>query len=382
MLASGQHQIHVREKKVDTGFMKILHVETGRHLYGGPQQVIYLCSGLSRLGVDSVLVCPPGSGVSEAAARAKIRTITIGCAGDFDLRFAWRLKQVLAEERPDIVHCHSRRGADILGGLAAKLAGVPAVLSRRVDNPEPRMLAKFRFRAFERVVAISKMIAGVLEQSGVDRRKIVVIRSAVDASQFPDVPDCGRFHREFGIAPDHFVIAVAAQFIERKGHRYLLDAVAQLHPRYPGLRLILFGQGPLQGALKARCAELGIGDIVQFAGFRRDLDEYLGCIDILVHPALQEGLGVITLKAQAAGIPVVGFRAGGLGESVRHGETGILVPTGDSNALAGAIARLADDSRLRHRYGATARQRMCAEFTIEGMAEQHLTLYKSILNGK
>ncbi|MDH4106962.1 MAG: glycosyltransferase family 4 protein [Gammaproteobacteria bacterium] len=361
--------------------MKILHVETGRHLYGGPQQVLYLCSGLARLGVDSVLVCPPASGVAEAAARAKIRTITVGCAGDFDLRFGWRLKQLLADERPDIVHCHSRRGADSLGGLAAKLAGIPAVLSRRVDNPESGLLAKLRYRPYVRVVAISTTIAGILEQAGVERRKIVVIRSAVDAAHFPEVPDCGRFHREFRIEPDHFVIAAAAQFIERKGHRYLLEAVAALRPRYPKLRVVLFGQGPLQRVLKARCAELGIADIVQFAGFRRDLDEYLGCIDILVHPALQEGLGVITLKAQAAGVPVVGFRAGGLSEAVLHGETGLLVPTGDSEALADAIARLADDNRLRHRYGATARQRMRAEFTIEGMAEQHLSLYKSILNG-
>jgi len=361
--------------------MKILHVETGRHLYGGPQQVIYLCTGLARLGVDSVLVCPPGSGVSEAAARAKIRTITMSCSGDFDLRFGWRLKQLIEDERPDVVHCHSRRGADVLGGLAARLAGVPAVLSRRVDNPEPAVLARLRCRPFERVVAISRMIAGILEQAGIDRRKIVVIRSAVDASQFPDVPDCGRFHREFRIGGVHFVIAAAAQFIERKGHHYLLDAVAELKPRYPDLRVVLFGQGPLQTELKARCATLGIDDIVQFAGFRRDLDEYLGCVDVLVHPALREGLGVITLKAQAAGVPVVGFRAGGLGESVLHGETGLLVPTGDAPALAQAISRLADDSRLRHRYGATARQRMRTEFTIETMAEQHLTMYKSILDG-
>ncbi|MFQ5610206.1 MAG: glycosyltransferase, partial [Woeseiaceae bacterium] len=106
--------------------MKILHVETGRHLYGGPQQVLYLMSALGELGHEGTLVCPPASGIDAAARAQRLHTRNLFCAGDLDLPFAYRLVQYINETKPDIVHCHSRRGADVLGGLAASFADVPA----------------------------------------------------------------------------------------------------------------------------------------------------------------------------------------------------------------------------------------------------------------
>jgi glycosyltransferase involved in cell wall biosynthesis len=360
--------------------MKILHVETGRHLYGGPQQVLYLCGGLARSGVDNLLVCPPGSDVDVAARSQGIEVLNLECAGDLDLRFMWRLRQVLDEQEPDIVHCHSRRGGDFLGGQAAAMAGTPAVLSRRVDNSEPGFLSGLRYRHFRKVIAISEAIAGVIADAGLGRDRIEVIRSAIDAERFSAKPDIEQYQRLFRIEPDHFVVASAAQFIPRKGHRYLLRAAAELRHRYPQLKLVLFGQGPLENELRAMTADLELGNMVQFAGFREDLDDYLGCFDILAHPALKEGLGVIALKASAAGVPVVGFAAGGLGEVVRHEESGLLVPVGDSQKLAEAIELLINDSELRSQYGRIAAQRMRDHFSVVQMVDKHITMYESILD--
>ena len=124
--------------------MKILHVETGRHFLGGPQQVVYLINALRERGHENILVCPPDSGIDTVARQAGIRVQNLFCAGDLDLPFAYRLSQFLKDEMPDIVHCHSRRGADLLGGLAASLADVPAVVSRRVDNTELRFPRRSR----------------------------------------------------------------------------------------------------------------------------------------------------------------------------------------------------------------------------------------------
>jgi glycosyltransferase involved in cell wall biosynthesis len=202
--------------------MKILHVETGRHLYGGPQQVIYLIKALSDLGHDSTLVCPPGSGIDSAARTAGISVRNLFCAGDLDLPFAYRLAQYIAESKPDIVHCHSRRGADILGGLAASFADVPAVVSRRVDNTEMRLVAALRYRPFRKVIAISEAIAAVLRDRGVEPERLTVIRSAVDVAAFAESGDCAAFRCEFGIPDGAVVIAAAGQLIPRKGHSYLL----------------------------------------------------------------------------------------------------------------------------------------------------------------
>jgi glycosyltransferase involved in cell wall biosynthesis len=361
--------------------MKILHVETGRHLYGGPQQVIYLVSALLERGHDCTLVCPPETGVDSAARSAGIQVRNLFCAGDLDLPFAYRLTQYIQATGPDLVHCHSRRGADILGGLAASFADVPAIVSRRVDNTEMRLMAALRYRPFRKIIAISEAIAAVLRDHDVDADRIKVIRSAVDTTRFEKPVNRDAFLKEFGIPKDAIIIGAAGQLIPRKGHRYLLQAIADLRHKHPEIRLIIFGEGHLNNQLRAQAASLGLGEVVKFAGFREDLDDFMGAFDIFVHPALAEGLGVATLKAAAAGVPVIGFNAGGLPEAVVDGETGILVSPENVEELRTAIATLIDDVDLRHRMGAAGQQRMQSEFSIDTMADKHDEFYESVLNG-
>ena len=361
--------------------VKILHVETGRHYLGGPQQVIYLIKALRERGHKNTLVCPPESGIDGVARQDGIWVQNLFCAGDLDLPFAYRLSQFIKEHAPDIVHCHSRRGADLLGGLAASVADVPAVVSRRVDNTEMRLLAAIRYRPFRKVIAISEAIADVLRDRGVEAERLEIIRSAVDVGAFQAATDCAAFRREFGLADGDFAVAAAGQLIPRKGHQYLLQAVADLTDRCPQLKLIIFGEGYLGNQLRAQASSLGLGDVVQFAGFRDDLDSFVSCFDLFVHPALAEGLGVAALKASAAAMPVVGFEAGGLSEAVGHEETGLLVPPEDADALADAIKRLVDDPDLGRQYGEAGRLRMQNEFSIATMADKHVALYESVLNG-
>ncbi len=361
--------------------MKILHVETGRHFLGGPQQVVYLINALRQRGHDNTLVCPPDSGINNVAREAGIRVQNLFCAGDLDLPFAYRLSQFLKELQPDIVHCHSRRGADILGGLAASIADIPTVVSRRVDNTEMRLMAALRYRPFKKVVAISEAIKDVLLDRGVEAERLVVIRDAVDVSAFDHAPDCEALRKEFALETQDFVIAAAGQLIPRKGHQYLLQAVADLRDRHPQLKLILFGEGYLNNQLRAQAASLKLGDVVQFAGFRDDLDEFLPCFDLFAHPALAEGLGVSALKASAAGLPVVGFAAGGMVEAVSHEKTGLLVAPEDGAALAAAIARFVDDPQLAQQFGAAGKRYMRDDFSIDTMTDKHIELYETVVNG-
>ena len=157
--------------------------------------------------------------------------------------------------------------------------------------------------------------------------------------------------------------------------------MAQLKDRLPRLKLVIFGKGFLNRQLQDQATSLGLDDVVQFAGFREDLDEFVGCFDLFAHPALAEGLGVAALKAAAAGLPVVGFAAGGLNEAVADGKTGSLVDAEDAGALAAAIERLANEPELAREFGAAGRQRMQSEFSIATMADQHIALYESVLNG-
>ena len=360
--------------------MKIVHVETGRHYYGGAQQVIWLIKGLSERGIENTLVCPPHSGIEAAARESSIAVRNLECSGDFDFRFAWRLRQLVVAEKPDLVHCHSRRGADFLGGQALALTRVPAVLSRRVDHTEPGLIAKMRYWPFRKVIAISEHVASVLAEVGLDLVRLETIRSAVDVDSINQTPDCDAFRRKFDIDDNDFVIAMVAQFIPRKGHRFLFDVIPNLRYSYPNVRVLLFGCGPHEKNLRALATRLNLYGTLQFAGFHEDLDEYLACIDLLVHPATNEGLGVAMLKAAAAGVAVLAFETAGAREAVVHGKSGVLVPPSDVASLQKAIAMMIDETQLRLKFGQFGRQRMKDEFSVGTMVERHIELYESVIN--
>jgi len=360
--------------------MRIIHVETGRHFYGGAQQVIWLIRGLGAAGVDCQLVCPPESDIHIAAERDGISVLPIPCAGDHDLRFAWRLGKQLRANLPDLVHCHSRRGADFLGGWAAKSAGIPAVLSRRVDNPESHWIAEQRYRPFRKVIAISENIASVLTKGGFDWSRLAVIRDAVDVGSIKADVERVVLFDEFNVPAKAFAIAVVAQLIPRKGHRFLLDVLPGLCALHPYIKVVFFGAGEGEAKLRALARKLGLSATVQFAGFRHDLDDYLAAFDILVHPAEREGLGVAMLKGAAAGLPVIAFDIAAAREVVVHARTGLLIPPGDLSGLQNAIELMIDEPQLRRDLGSAGRRRMEDEFSVKTMVESHIELYEQVLN--
>ncbi len=360
--------------------LKTVHVETGRHFYGGAQQVVWLLEGLSAAGVACQLVCPPDSDIQAAAVNAGLDVQPIPCAGDLDIRFAWRLRRFLRLSRPDLVHCHSRRGADFLGGWAASSAGIPAILSRRVDNPESASIAALRYRPFQRVIAVSNNIASVLQRNGLDDERLQVIRDAVDVTCVDPEPAADVLQTLFGINENHFAIAVVAQLIRRKGHRFLFDVLPGLCLKHPQMKVVIFGVGPEEEHLRALVRKLGLSGAVIFAGFRLDLDQYLAAFDLLVHPAEQEGLGVAMLKGAAAGLPVIAFDVAGAKEAVGHGKTGALIPVGDLESLQKAIELMIDEPEMRRNLGDAGRQRMQEEFSVTTMVEGHINLYEQVLN--
>jgi glycosyltransferase involved in cell wall biosynthesis len=359
--------------------MKVLHIEAGMHLYGGALQVVYLLRGLHGVGVTNLLACPQGSAIGAAAAPvAEVHPLVM--RGDLDPRFGWQMVRLIRRTRPDLVHVHSRRGADLWGPLAARLAGARAIITRRVDNPEPVWLARFRYGAFERVVTISEGIRQVLLAEGVPRNKVVCVHSAVDVAAYRPGGDRAWFRREFALAEDETAVAVIAQLIPRKGHQVLIDALPEVLAAVSRTRVLFFGQGPLREALEAQCAERGVAQHVVFAGFRADLERILPCLDLIVHPAFMEGLGVSLLQAAACGVAIVAARAGGIPEVVRHGESGLLVEPGDGGALAGAILALLQDPERRQALGRGGRALVERCFSLESMVAGNLQVYRNLLN--
>jgi len=357
--------------------LKILHVEGGRHLYGGAYQVLHLLRGLAARGHDNLLACPEGCALSAAATPfSAVHSLPMG--GDLDLPMIIRLRRLIQAGHPDLVHLHSRIGADVMGGIAARLSGVPVIHTRRVDNPEPRPWVAVKYRLYDRVVVISEGIRKVLLAEGLPEAKLRLVRSAVDWAAY--ARPCARrmFSNRLRLPEEALVIGVIAQLIPRKGHGDLLEALPPLMRRHPRLHALFFGQGPLAEPLREQIARAGLEQRVRLVGFRDDLTDLLACLDLVVHPARMEGLGVSLLQAASAGVPIVASRVGGIPEAVRDGENGLLVSPGDTLALREAIDRLITDPELRHTLGAGGQALMAREFSVDTMVEGNLAVYHEL----
>lgn len=362
--------------------MKVLHVESGRHLYGGALQAVLLMRGLAQRGHENHLACRTGAAIGTAAA-AHATVHELPMKGDVDVFTWWRLRQLIRQVQPDMVHLHARFGTDVWGALAARSEGVPVVHSRRVDNRERRWVVRWKYPLYDKVVAISHGIRHVLLSEGVPPDQVVCVHSAVDTERYqPNAPrdsDRAWFDAQFGLQPGDLAVALIAQFIPRKGHRVLVDAMPAVLARHPNTKVIFLGQGPQEAPLKQLVAERGLQASVLFGGFRDDLHRVMPSLDLVVHPAATEGLGVSLLQAASCGVPIVATRAGGIPEIVQPGHTGELVTPGDAPALAAALIQLLGDAPLRERYGQAARQWVLDGFSTRSMVEGNLAVYREVL---
>lgn len=358
--------------------MNILHVEGGARLYGGALQVLYLLQGLAAQGITNTLICRPGCALAERA-RPFATVCETALHGDLDLGIVVRLGRILRAMRPDVLHLHSRIGADTMGGIAGRLHNVPVVHTRRVDNPEPRWQAALKYRLHDRVIAISHGIAAMLRRVGVPEHKIRVVHSAVAAADY--MRPCQRdvVLARVGLPATTRLLGMVAQLIPRKGHRVLLEALPPLLRQHPSLHVLLFGQGGEEQRLRARIAQPDLSGRIHVLGFRDDLADWLPCLEILVHPALREGLGVALLQASAAGVPIVASRVGGIPEAVRDGFNGLLVPPGEVMALRAALARLLAEPETRARFGQAGSVWVREAFSLTAMTAGNVAVYNELV---
>lgn len=363
--------------------MKLVHIEAGRHLYGGARQAAYLIRALAARGLDNVVVCTQGSAIGRSLrGLPRVEIVEWPLHGDLDLALPGRLRRLLQASRPDLVHVHSRRGADSFGGRAARAAGVPAVLTRRVESAEPGFWLGIKLRPYTAVVAISQAVRDELAvRAGIDRSAIRLIPSAVDGELFrPDAAARARLLERFDLPEGAFILATAAQLIARKGQDFVLDIAAHLQSRRPEFRWLLFGRGPGRARLERRARRLGLGDTLRFCGFVTDWCQVLPGLDLLLHPARREGLGSVVLEAMSAGVPVLASAVGGLVDVVETGADGRLLPPDDTQAWTAAIVELADDTRQRRRLGEAARRKAGTVYTIARMTDRYLELYRDVVD--
>jgi glycosyltransferase involved in cell wall biosynthesis len=294
------------------------------------------------------------------------------------------VRRRLTAVQPELVHTHLEY-ADVLGGLAARWLGIPAVSTLHVmrweqdlrSRARAGLAALVRRRCTYRVIAVSDAASRAYLAQGWDVAEHVVTipnGSAATAHQ-----GAGRAVRaELGIAPEAVVVGMLTVLRPGKGHEVAAEAVRMLATELPHLRLLVAGDGPARREVEHALAPLGRAAVM--AGHRNDAMEILDACDVLVHPSRFDAFPTGLIEAMAAGVPVVATRVGGIPEIVAHDETGLLLdaPT-NPKTLAHALWPLLTDPNLRAAMGARARERYRHGFTAERWAERLLALYREAI---
>ncbi len=360
--------------------MKSLHLDMGRIWRGGQRQCYLLCRNLAAAGHETHLVCRRAAPLWREAQGSGAILHALNSAGEMDVAAALRLALLVRRDGPRLLAAHDAHAFGLLA-LAKFLAGfrAPIVYHRRVDVPIGRWFgSRWKLRRASRFICVSRRIAAMVEQSGVDSRLIRVVHSGTaGVERSPGARD--GICRQLGIEPAVTLLAAVGGLIAHKGHRVLLEACARLEAPGCDLHLLLVGDGPLRGHLEAQAERLGLSRRVHFLGERRDLGTLFGAMDLFVHPSLTEGLGTSILDAFASGVPVIASRTGGIPEIVRDGETGRLAEPGDVKSLANAIDRALGDRAASLEMAAKARRLFQESFTDQAMARATLACYTELL---
>src|SRR6185295_563471 len=317
------------------------------------------------------------------AAEAEAIGIPLFCVGEFPglrhpLAFA-RLVRTIRAFGPMIVHTHLQ-SANLYGRLAARIARVPIIVAteHNVYTIKARRyvrIERWLARTTDALVAVSGEVRQFLSnQIGVAPSAIRVIANGV-ALRSPSAEGVAALRAQVGGADAGIVLGTIASLTSKKGHAYLLRAVAQLRDRGVTCTLVLAGDGPERPRLEALTRELGLAGRVQFLGTVPQPADVLAAIDVFVLPSLVEGLPLALLEAMLAGTAVVATSVGGVPEVVESGVNGLLVRPANETELADAIATLVGSPELRARLAARARETIERGFTEAAYLESLSALY-------
>ena len=373
--------------------IKILYIITSSGIGGAEKILYYTATGLDYNKYDISVCSLKNKG--EIARTLEKQGIEVCCLhmGGRERFLGWlssiitliRLFPYLIRIRPTIVHSFLFR-ANILARIAGYLTGVPIVISSvRVMGGEKKYFHYVeRITSFmvDHYVTVSESVKRyIIDKSKISAEKISVIYNGVNIKsqdnsyeQNPKMP--------FKIKDKDRILMTVGRLHKQKGHCYLIQAVSKVRKEFPKVKLLVTGEGEEENNLKKLVKSLDLMNEVIFAGLSSDIERILPMAELFILPSLWEGLPNALLEAMAAGKPVVATKVGGIPEIVVHGETGMLIPPRDTDALAAAIIDLLQNRLKAKDMGEAGRIRAGKRFSIYKMIEKTENLYQELLKKK
>lgn len=376
--------------------IKICHLISSCLTHHGPSNVLIPIvrqsdPKLYQFSVWSLYPPPENRNPQQILREVGARFQVFKMASFIDARILVSLVRGLRLLRPNILHCHLVR-ANLYGRIAAKLAGVPVVISTYHGIEDYMVSNSLRDRAVRIVelmtagwvschVGVSEgMRLAAIQHLRIAPDKIVTIPNGVDIAMY----ECNRasriaVRRELGLDPEAIVVGSVGILNETKNFKQLLHVAKSVVNRYPDVKFIIFGDGDQRRELEVMITDLGLSSSVILYGFSTDIPRALMALDIFALTSRSEGFSLAVAEAMASGLPCVVFDVGALHELVVDNQTGFLVAADDSDDFGVALNRLITKPGLRSSMGHLARKRVKERFSVELMARRYNELYNHLI---
>ena len=374
--------------------MRVLHIITSLSTGGAEHMLARLAQGLNEEFAQQVVSLTAPGPVAAQLNRDGIETTSLNLATSFpNLLAIFRLAAMMRAFRPDVVQTWMYH-ADLLGGLAARLAGVKSIVWNIRNNDLARDTTKARTRWVisacarlsrrvpQRIVSCAQSAAQTHMELGYATDKFMVIPNGFDLRRFyPDLSAHSSVRSELGLAADTPLVGLIARFDPQKNHEGFIRAARLVHERQPRVHFLLAGRGvdASNPTLGRWIAEAGLDQVTHLLGERADIPRLNQALDVAVSSSSYgEAFPNVLGEAMACGVPVVSTDAGDAALIV--GETGRIVPREDMGALARACLEfLSMNETERKQLGVAAQRRVAEYFEIGVIVEQYAKLYRALL---
>lgn len=422
--------------------IRILHLVSTFAVKTDTKWLVQIARHTDRRDFDLHAACfYDGGPIRDELERLGVVTHDLDCPSERDPRAVLRVRRLIRRLNCDIVHTHLLR-ADLLGGLAARWAGVPQIVStvyaigafcREKRRRTDRLLDAVCARLPTHAIAVSEAVRrDCVRRLGMDARRITVLHTGIDPSAETgfgrtdpgaataamtgtgtetasamgrDVgttaaamqAETGRrdgaatgmamearaqaLRASWSVPAGRPLVLTIARLSYEKGVDVLIDAAAELHEKLGDVRFVVVGDGSDRSALTERIRRHGLEGVVRLAGFVADVWPAIAAADVVCLPSKSEGMPNVLLEAMSAGKPIVASAVGGIPEAVESGRNGLLVPPNSPHDLAAGIARLVGDAAMARRVGEAARATIEQRFLAKDVVRRYEQLYRRLAAG-
>ena len=374
--------------------LRVLQMIDKPSLGGGQTAVFLLASNLGRSEFDVSVCSEDGGPLVDALNKIGVRHHEASFGKKHWRKNIRNIRRILMKEQIDLLHTHGGV-AGFFGRWAAWRQAKTSVLVHTLHgihylhyrNPVLKRtyihLEKDFSRFTDKLVLVSEGDRALaLRYRLAPETKLAVVKNGLDPRGFPGPQDTSRLAKEFGIEGAGPIVGTVARLHRQKGVIYLIRAAARIKQAFPGAKVVCAGGGPLRPMMEQAVKRLGLEDTVMLLGDVENAASLISLFDVFVLPSLWEGLPFVLIEAAALGKAIVATNVEGNQEIISDGETGLLVPARDPEALAEAVLKLLQDRTLASRLAAAARTLIPPRHTLSDMIRETEELYLSTWRGK